>query len=214
MIRINLLAVERERTKKARLTISPAQRVTVGASVILIATMLGIGWWFWMLRQRSVAVDNEIAKAEAETQQLRGVLTQVQKFETRKAQLQQRVTLIEQLRLGQSAPVHVLDKISRSLPERLWLTDLRQTGAEFAISGFATSLTALSDFVANLEATRYFKRPVEIVDSQVQTAEKSEQELVKFSIKATFSDPSAPATPPAAAQAKPAGRGSAAKGGR
>jgi len=211
MIRINLLAVERERTKKARVLIPAAHRVTVGASLILLATVLGIGWWFWSLRTQSISVDNEIAKGEAEMQKLRGVLGQVQKFETRKAQLQQRVTLIEQLRKGQSAPVHVLDKISKSLPDRLWLTDLKQTGADFTISGFSTSMTALSDFVANLEATRWFRRPVEILDGQVQ-AEKKSTELVKFSIKATFTDPDAPAPAPAAA--KPGGRGRAAKGGR
>jgi type IV pilus assembly protein PilN len=210
MIRINLLAVERERTKKTRVLIPPAHRVTIGASVILLATVLGIGWWFWSLRAQSIFVDEEVAKAEAEMQQLRSVLGQVQTFETRKAQLQQRVTLIEQLRKGQSGPVHVLDKISRSLPERLWLTDLKQTGADFAISGFSTSMTALSDFVANLEATGWFKRPVEILDSQVQQ-DKRAVELVKFSIKATFSDPDAP--PPPAAP-KPAGRRGAARGAR
>jgi type IV pilus assembly protein PilN len=207
MIRINLLAVERGRPKKARVLIPAAHRVTVGAVLILLATVLVIGWWFWSLRQRSLQLDADIAKAETETVQLRSVLGQVQKFEARKAQLQQRVTLIEQLRKGQSAPVHVLDKISRSLPDRLWLTEMKQTGADFAISGFSTSLTALSDFVGNLESTRWFKRPVEIIDSQVQPDQKA-GDLVKFSIKATFVDPDAPATP-APAPKRPAGRGGA-----
>jgi type IV pilus assembly protein PilN len=210
MIRINLLSVERDRAKKPRGAFIPAaHRVTIGATVILLATVLGIGWWFWMLHQRSTTIDRELAKAEADTQQLRGVLQQVQKFESRKAQLQQRVTLIEQLRQGQSTPVHVLDKISKSLPDRLWLSDLKQTGADFSISGFSTSMTGLSDFIANLEATRWFKRPVEIIDSQVQGDAKT-GELVKFSIRATFADPTAPPPPPA----KPAGRGGAAKGTR
>ena len=206
MIRINLLSVERERAKKPRGALIPAaHRVTIAATFILIVTMFGIGWWFWMLRQTSIALDRDIAKAETDTQQLRSVLGQVQKFESRKAQLQQRVTLIEQLRSGQAAPVHVLDKISRSLPERLWLTDMKQTGQDFVINGLGTSMTALTDFIANLEATNRFKKPVEIVDSQVQS-DKSGTELVRFSIKATFFDPDAP--PPAAAPAaKPGGRG-------
>ena len=33
------------------------------------------------------------------------------------------------------------------------------------MKGLRTSLTALSDLVANLEASGYFKKPVEIVDS-------------------------------------------------
>ena len=208
MIRINLLAVERGKTRKSsRLVISPAHRVTIGASLILIATVLGIGWWFMSLRQQSAQLDRDIAVAEAETVQLRTVLAQVQKFEARKAQLTQRVTLIEQLRRGQSAPVHVLDEISKSLPERLWLSDMKQVGEDFTIAGFAASLPSLSDFVANLEATKWFKRPVEILDSQVQ-AEKDAGELVKFSIKATLNNPEPPAPPPAAGRgAKPAGRG-------
>ncbi len=204
MIRINLLSVERERTKKTRVVISAAQRATIGASLILLATVLGIAWWFWSLRQSSQQLDDEIARAEIQTQQLRSVLAQVQKFEARKAQLQQRVSLIEQLRNGQSAPVHVFDEISKSLPDRLWLTDLTQTGSDFAISGMTTSMSGVSDFIANLEATRWFKRPVEIVDSQVQTDAKA-GDLVKFSVKATFQDPDVPAAP-----AAPAGRGGAA----
>jgi type IV pilus assembly protein PilN len=201
MIRINLLAVERARSKKSRVLIPAAHRVTLAASLILIATILGIGWWFLSLRQRSAQLDQDIAKAEAETIQLRSVLSQVQKFEARKAQLTQRVTLIEQLRRGQSAPVHVLDEISKSLPDRLWLTELKQVGGDFTISGFAASLPSLSDFVANLEATKWFKRPVEILDSQVQT-DATAGDLVKFSIKGALNDPEAPPPVPV-----PAGRG-------
>ena len=190
MIRINLLAVERARAKKPRLTITPAQRVTIGASLILIATVLGIGWWFMSLRQHSAQVDVEIAAAEQETLKLRGVLAQVQKFESRRAQLTQRVTLIEQLRRGQAAPVHVLDEISKSLPERLWLTELKQQGADFTMAGFASSMPTVADFVANLEATQWFKRPVEILDSQEQPDAKT-TDLVKFSVKAVLNDPDA-----------------------
>jgi type IV pilus assembly protein PilN len=205
VIRINLLAVERARTKKSRVLIPAAHRVTIGASLILIATILGIGWWFLSLRQRSAQLDIDIASAEAETVKLRPVLAQVQKFEARKAQLTQRVTLIEQLRRGQSAPVHVIDEISKSLPDRVWLTELKQTGSDFTMSGFAASLPSLSDFVANLEATKWFKRPVEILDSQVQSDPKA-GDLVKFSIKGALNDPEAPPIVPAAT-GRGAGRG-------
>jgi type IV pilus assembly protein PilN len=203
MIRINLLAVERERTKKRGGVLIPAaHRVTIAASLVLLATVLGIGWWFWYLHQESARVDAEIAKAEIETQQLRGVLAQVQKFEARKAQLQQRVALIEQLRRGQAGPVHVLDEISRSLPDRLWLTEVAQKDKEFTLSGMTTSLTAVSDFIANLESTKWFKKPVEIIDSQVQTDAKT-GDLFKFSLKAVFNDPNAPPEPPAPAKPAP-----------
>jgi type IV pilus assembly protein PilN len=203
MIRINLLAVERERAR-TRVLIPIAHRVTVGATILLLGTAVLIGWWFWSLRQESARVDDELVRAEAETRQIRSVLEQVRKFEAQKAVLQQRVTLIEQLRKGQYVPVHLLDEISRSLPDRLWLNELSQTGTEFTINGMTDSLTAVSDFVANLEATRWFKKPVEIVDSQVTSVAKS-GDLIKFQIKAQFVDPNAPPEKPAAKPA--AGRG-------
>ena len=201
MIRINLLAVERGAAKRAAL-IPAAHRVTIAASLILLATALAIGWMFWSMRQTSHKLDEDIARAEAETQQLRSVLAQVQKFETRKAQLQQRVTLIEQLRRGQSGPVHVIDEISRAVPERLWLTELAQKADELTITGMTTSLTGVSDFVANLEGSSWFKRPIDIIDSEMSNDPKS-GELVKFSVKARINNPNAPAPVAPAGAAAP-----------
>ena len=193
MIRINLLAVDRERSR-TRVLVPSVDRVTVAASLILLATGLLIGWWFWTLHQQSAILDAHLATAEEDTRQIRSVLEQVRKFESQKAILQQRVALIEQLRKGQTAPVHLLDEIGRSVPDRLWLSDLTQAGSEFTLSGMTDSLTAVSDFVANLEATRWFQRPVEIVDSQVQ-ADAVAGDLIRFQVKAQFADPSAPPAP-------------------
>jgi type IV pilus assembly protein PilN len=203
MIRINLLVVERERARKRVVLIPAAHRVTVGATVILIGTAALIGWWFVSLHRQSAQLDIDLAQAETETRQIRSVLEQVRKFESQKATLQQRVTLIEQLRSGQYAPVHLLDEVSKSVPDRLWLNDLKQVGADFTIAGMTDSMTAVSDFVANLEGTRWFKKPVEILDSQVQTDAKA-GDLIKFEIKAQFVDPTAPAAP--------GGRGAAGRG--
>ena len=172
MIRINLLAVDRERTKRASL-IPAGQRVTIAASLIVLGTFLFVGWWFWSLHQASARVDEDLAKGEREMQQLRSVLAQVQKFEASKAQLQQRVTLIEQLRRGQSGPVHILDEILKAVPDRLWLTDLTQKGDDIVLAGMTTSFTGLSDFVANLESSKWFKKPIDIVDSQVTSDAKT-----------------------------------------
>jgi type IV pilus assembly protein PilN len=199
MIRINLLSVERTRTRatKPTVVIPAAQRVTVGASIVLILTVAGLGWWFSSLRQQSQAIDREISRVEGQAKNLRPVLAQFQKFETRKAQLQQRVTLIEELRKGQTAPARILDQISRSVPDRLWLADLKQSGNDFTINGFATSMTALSDFVAGIEGTKWFRKPVEIIDSQV-TSDAKTGDLVRFVVKASYFDPNAPPPPPPA----------------
>ena len=189
MIRINLLAVERER-KKAKGTFQIAQKLTIGCSLILVMAVLIIGWRYWSLGAQSKQLDDEIAAAQKEASRLHTLILQVQQFEQRKADLTQRVTLIEQLRKGQTGPVHLLDQVSRALPPMLWLTELKQTSPnEVVIEGKCTSLTSISDFVANLEASGYFKRSVDIIASTTEPMPTPPGELIKFTIKALFQQP-------------------------
>jgi type IV pilus assembly protein PilN len=201
MIRINLLAVERERAKKKAGAAfgTAAQKLAIGCSLILILAGLFVGWRYWTLSHQSAQLDAEIAAAQDETTRLHSVIEQVQQFEQRKAQLQQRVVLIEQLRKGQTGPVHMLDQISRALPPMLWLTELKQTGDSVVLDGRCTALTGLSDFVGNLEASGYFKRSIEIVSTVTESMSAPPGELIKFSIKAEFQQPGQDTKPATAA---------------
>ena len=194
MIKINLLAVERKAAKKkasVAVALQSGQKLTLGCTLILLAAGLGIGWRYWSLQQQSAQLDADISTAQQETTRLHSVISQVQQFEQRKAQLQQRVALIEQLRRDQTGPVHMLDQISRSLPPMLWLTNMKQGAAptEVVLDGRCTTMTGLSDFVANLEGSGFFKRGIEIIQSQTEAGPATVGELIRFSIKATFQPP-------------------------
>ena len=185
MIRINLIPVEHARRKKRAVSLGTVtQRLTIGCSLILILAGLFCGWRYWIVWRESSVLDTQIASAKQETMRFHSIIQQVQQFEQRKAQLLQRVVLIEQLRKGQTGPVHMLDQISRALPAMVWLTELKQVGADVVIDGRCTTLTGLSDFVANLDATGFFKRSVEIVNTQTEAIAQPPGELVKFSVKA------------------------------
>jgi type IV pilus assembly protein PilN len=205
MIRINLLSAERA-TKKKAVTLQTGQKMAIGCSLILVLAGLFIGWRYLSLTHESTLVDAEITAAQEETVRLHSIIQQVQEFEQRKAQLQQRVVLIEQLRKGQTGPVHMLDQLSRALPPMLWLTELKQSpaGTDVVVDGKSTTLTGLSDFVANLEASGYFKRSVEIVSTTTEPSTTTSAELIKFSIKAIFQPPGE-AKSAAAAGARPGG---------
>jgi len=197
MIRINLLAVERERAKKKSAAAfgTTTQKLTVGCSLILILAVLFVGWRYWTLARESAKLDADISASQQETTRLHTVILQVQQFEQRKAQLQQRVVLIEQLRKGQIGPVHMLDQISRALPPMLWLTELKQTDNIILIDGRCTAITGLSEFVGNLEATGYFKRSIEIVSTVTEPMAQPPGELVRFQLRAVFQQPGQDAQP-------------------
>jgi type IV pilus assembly protein PilN len=203
MIRINLLAIEREKPRRrAGVPFDIGQKVTLVCSLILVVTALGIGWWWWALSHEQTRLATETANAEREAAHLKSILTQVSTFDKQKQQLQERVALIEELRKGQGAAVHMVDELSKAVPDMLWLTDLKQDGGELTVEGRCTSLTALSDFVGNIEHSTYFRRPVEILDSQVDTAaSQAGTELIKFALRATYA---LPGTEPVAATGKTA----------
>lgn len=206
MIRVNLLGVERQKVRKPLVAFDPAQSLTLICSLILVATIAGIGWWFWSLRQQSAQLDADIANAQQESTRLQSLLGEVQQFEAQRARLQERVALIEQLRRGQSVPVQLLDHVSKSLPDMLWLTAMTQDASQVTIEGRSTTLIALSDFVGNLGSTDLLRKPIEIVDSQVQPATSgptAAPELISFTVRAEINTP---------AQPEPAGRGG--RGGR
>jgi type IV pilus assembly protein PilN len=190
MIRINLLVAERKAAKRA-VAFQIGQKLTIGCSAILVVAALFVGWRFWALQQESVQLDKDISNAQQETVRLHAIIRNVQQFEQQKAQLQQRVVLIEQLRQSQSGPVHMLDQISRAMPPMLWLTQLKQTDDSVVIDGKCMAVTGLTDFVTNLEGSGYFKKSVDIVSSQIETLTTPPIELIKFSIKAQFQQPAA-----------------------
>jgi type IV pilus assembly protein PilN len=192
MIRINLLGVERKQTRSSKApTFDIGQKLTVACSLILVVGLLGVGYWYWTLNESSARVDREIVAANAEATRLRSLLTEVQQFEARRGQLTQRVQLIETLRGGQNVPVQMLDHVSRSLPDMLWLTSMVQNGPELTIQGRSTTLIALSDFVGNLGTNPLLIKPIQIENSEVENSNAAQArngqpavETIRFTVKA------------------------------
>jgi len=189
MIRINLLATERKTVRAAAKSFEPGQKMMVLGSLILVLVVAALGWRYWALGQMAAELEANIEAANREEQRLQEILRQVREFEARKAMLQQRVDLIDALRKGQNAPVHMVDQVSRALPEMTWLTNLQQSpdGYTLTLQGRCLTLTSLSDFIGNLESSRYFMRPVEIVDSTVLPGDAQKTpDLISFTIRGTF----------------------------
>ncbi len=215
MIRINLLGGERQ-VKKRAIAFDLGKRLTLACSLILVLAAAGVAYWYYSLNQASAQVDADIATAQQEQLRLQSILRDVASFDQQRAALQQRVALIEQLRSGQSVPVQLLDTVSKSVPDMLWLTDLEQKGNDITIQGQSTTLISLSDFVGNLGATALLQKPIEIVDSKVETVAATGPspgpgiDLIRFTVKAQL----VPAKPPAVVPGRAGGPAPAAGGAR
>jgi type IV pilus assembly protein PilN len=202
VIRVNLINERKSAKKKIAFPIE--QQIGVACGAVMVAAVLVVGWRYWSIGHDSARLTADIAKADKETASLKSIIAQVTDYEQQKAELQQRVELIEQLKKEQTGPVHMLDQISRSLPPMLWLTQMKQTpnSPEVLIEGRSNTLTSISDFVASLEASGYFKKSIEIVSTTSDVSAAAEKaaagttgELIKFQIKAVFKTPGEAAKP-------------------
>ena len=192
MIRINLLSVEKPIAATAssgpKFSLNLSDKAGPIAALFVLAGCAGyIAMDYLRLQQQDASLHQELIAARAEKARLQPVLREIERFEAQKRDLQQRVNLIEALRQNQVGPVHMLDQISRSLPDRLWLLEMKQTANDITLDGKTSTLSSLADFVANLEASGYFTKPVEITNSEEEKA--GDTDLIKFTVKATFEMP-------------------------
>jgi len=180
VIRVNLLGVVPSAPR--RVWVPADQQSAAVGLVLLMCTALGVGGWWWQTARAQRVIDAQIVTAQTELTRLKAVATLVDRAVTRKLELTERLGLIDRLHRTQRAPVELLEAISRSVPDGLWLLELKQIGTVVQIEGRATSLTALTDFVERLQTSGRFARPVDIVTTNMELVQDAS--VVRFALKA------------------------------
>ncbi len=163
MIKINLLRPEKKDVAAAGgATVSFAEeakpsRLSIPALVGAIAlTVVGIGLMYFLQAgelssQQKLLEERTLRKAELEN-----ILKELAQLEATKLELDSKIKIISDLKLKQKDAVLMMDKMSRSLPEWVWLTDLSYRGGAVAISGKALSNNLIADLINNLQNSSYF----------------------------------------------------------
>lgn len=198
MIRINLVAPERAAKARPR---APGPAVAPGAlqSYLLLTLFAGGAcvacaalWWYQSNALK--LLDTRIAADEKRQRDLEAIKQQVDQFQQKKAILENKVLVIEQLRLAQKSPVHMLDEISKALPDYVWLTTMDETSGNLRFGGQSNSLAAVADFISALQRSGWFP----VVDLASAQENRS---LVDFTVSGSFKDPEVAAKEKAIADA-------------
>ncbi len=164
MIKINLLA-QAQPTGKARAALPKLEGAgNLGQNVLMIGVvllaLLLIGWRWYTLESERRQLTTEIAKAEKERDRLQAIIKKGEEYKVKKDLLQRKISLITQLKRNQSGPVHLLDEVSKQLPDFLWLDSMNESAFNITINGKATTYNAVSNFYNNLTGSRYFQNVV------------------------------------------------------
>ncbi len=164
MIKINLVG-ERKRPVTPSPVISPTrlEGSAIGnwalIGLIGLAILIVLGSMF-LLNSRIKDKEAEVAEAQREVDELEPIIREVEEFKAKKAELERKVEVINQLKANQRGPVRVMDHISRSLPELMWLTRMEVGPTTITISGEAFNTNAVANFMENLDRVPEFQEPI------------------------------------------------------
>jgi len=163
MIKINLIKHEKVPIKKVYYQLG-------GIILVLLIALAGVLYYNNYLNTEIFSKNEEISRKRQRLQELREIITLVDKYKQQKLILEKKLKVIEDLRNNQRAPVTLMSKLSEWLPEHVWLTSMQSSGFNVKIKGFALSLAAIGDFISNVNSSKVFKEP-KIVHSRLRYIE-------------------------------------------
>ena len=192
MIKINLLAEGKRpvvaRKSKSGLASGGGTR-EYGNLLLVVGVVLGLlaggGWVFWVqskLNQKA----KEVQAAQREVEALKQVIQEVEDYKIKKADLERKIDVINGLKANQRGPVQIMDQVSRALPELLWLSSLDVTPTTINLRGSAFNMSAVANFIDNLDKVDEFAEPI-LNDATQMAAKAARLEAYDFKINLGYS---------------------------
>ena len=171
MPRINLLPWrEAERQKRQREFL-----VAVAASFLAGVIVVGLVTFFYdgMIDTQN----SRNARLTAEIQELDRSIEEIEGLERQKERLLARMEIIERLQKSRPEIVHLFDEITRRLPEGVYLTSVKQSGADVEVTGVAQSSTRVSALMRQIESSDWLSEPGV---TRVQTTDSGPSRRAEF----------------------------------
>ncbi len=149
MIKINLLGDDGGRDNTAVMWIG-------GFALSLLVLVVG----FFLMHQ---GVSQSVADATLEVDGLKKQLEQIQRttkevrdLEKKRKELNEKLAIIAKLKKNKLGPVRVLDDLNMAIPERSWLTGVKESNNLLRIDGFALDNQTIATFMKDLEKSDYY----------------------------------------------------------
>ena len=194
MIEINLLPV-REARRKADIRQQLMQLVLV---LILVASVLGFA--DSRVNSQISTSSRRIIQMEADIKQFQPQLDQVAAFRKKKASLEKKIEVIDNLDSARQGPVRVMDELATHTPPKLVLTNIKTTGNKIEMQGVSLDNELVAQLLQALSASPYFGQ-VEIDNTKM--SDKGGLKVVNFKVHAVIQAPKKVDKPKPAVQPTP-----------
>lgn len=160
MIRINLLPAHEV---KQRFILRTQLAVAV---LLVVATVSGCVWVMYLQGQEKSQRMAALSQVEAEIASLENIVKKVDAFKIKRNQLQKQIEVVDGLKQNQRRPAPVLDALSRSLPDQVWLIGIQEKGKGMRITGKSLNgNVGIATFMENMGHSPWFGT-AELVESK------------------------------------------------
>ncbi len=176
MIRINLLPVRAVKKREM------GRQILVLFGAVLLAG--GIGNYFWFSSRDDVYQSNAraLASTKARIADLDKVIGEVKNINNRKAEVEKKLAVLDELRKGRSGPVRLLDALATSVPKKAWLKGFTEERGSVKISGSAVSHDEVAELMRNLNSMVWTPKGIGRLVEQRREAKTSRVELVSAEV--------------------------------
>ncbi|MDP8984655.1 MAG: PilN domain-containing protein [Pseudomonadota bacterium] len=165
MPRINLLPWrEQERKVRRREFMVAAAAAVFAAGIFVLGGKLVYSSWTDAQLEKNNLLKKEIVKLDAQ-------IADIQDLENRKRRLVDRMEIVERLQRKRPEIVHLFDELVKTVPEGVYLTQIKENGNKLEIHGVAQSSTRVSTFMRNIDASTWMDNPqLQVVEAAKDSA--------------------------------------------
>jgi Tfp pilus assembly protein PilN len=199
MIRINLLGQTRPKAAKTAVPVEATVQVVFAVVALAIAFAV-LGITYVQQKKELDQVNAKIAALRAERASLQQIKQDVDRFESQKSVLQQRIDVIETLQKNRTGGQELLQEVANTVlhADSVWLVSLNRSGNAIDMQGEAASINAVANFITQLKRSGYFD------NVEIKTA--TEDDIVPSVQTYGFSMTASISPQPAAGQTQPAAK--------
>jgi type IV pilus assembly protein PilN len=179
VIRINLMPraearrrAGRQRARRAVLVIASTVACVIVASELIT-------------RARLRDVEHALRASQGEVAELERMSQEARELDRARAELAAKLATIQVLERRRSNVVRMLEDLSEAAPEKLWLTEMRESGGDLTIAGRGLDDQTIATFLESLEGSASFSQ-VDLVETK--QVEEGQAKLKEFAIRAAAAD--------------------------
>lgn len=167
-----------------------ARALGLGAGVGLIVLLFVLSFWRTGAEMREL--DARIESETADSVRLASVILLLEEADARRDTVEQKIGIIRDVDARRYVWPHIMEEVSRAMPEFTWLTGLRANGSgaierpAFTAEGHVGSTRALTRFMTQLENSPFI-RSIDLVTSEQVTEEG--RTFQRFALEGSYRTP-------------------------